>query len=116
MNITSFSLSYLFLGACLISLVFFLYFKTLIVKTEPNNKSREKIVGTMKDPDSWRAKNNMMSYISAFWTVLSLILFIYFKFYYKSGLINVIYFFAYIAVIVLSVVFLGARKKSKSKS
>jgi hypothetical protein len=37
-----------------------------VVKTEPNNKSKEKIIGTMKNPDIWRDKNTKMSYVSAF--------------------------------------------------
>ncbi len=115
MEITSFSLSYLFLGIFFISLIFFIYFKVLVVKTEPNNKSKEKIIGTMKNPDIWRDKNTKMSYVSAFWTVLSLILFIYFKFFYKTGLVNIIYFFAYIAVIVLSIVFWGVKNNNKIK-
>lgn len=115
MEITSFSLSYLFLGIFFISLIFFIYFKVLVVKTEPDSKSNKKIIGTMKNPDIWRDKNNKMSYVSALWTVLSLILFIYFKFFYKAGLVNIIYFFVYIAVIILSVVLFGVKNNNKIK-
>ncbi|WMJ80877.1 hypothetical protein RBU49_01105 [Clostridium sp. MB40-C1] len=111
MKITSFSLSYLFLGVFVISLMFFIYFKVLMVKTESEGNEKEKIIGTMKDPDTWKKRNNLMSYISAFWCVLSLILFIYIKFFYKTRLINIIYFFIYLAVIVLSIIFIVLKKK-----
>ncbi|MCY6484641.1 hypothetical protein OW763_09845 [Clostridium aestuarii] len=113
MNITSISLSYLFLGVFIVSFAFFIYYKVLITKTTSNSPSREKIIGTMKKSETWRQKNNIMSYVSVFWAIISLALFIYLKFFFKIRLINMLYVFAYIAAIVISIIFLGIRKKEK---
>jgi len=102
MNITSISLSYALLGATLIACSFFIYFKTLVIKTGSGKDSKEKIIGTMKQPEVWRNRNNKMSYLSLFWTVVSLSLFVYLKFFHTSGLISILYIFAYIALIVIS--------------
>ncbi|WP_234118630.1 hypothetical protein [Clostridium hydrogenum] len=112
MNVTSISLSYWFLGISLISLLFSLYFKNLVIKTSPGNKSRDKIIGTMKDPMAWREKNNILAYISIFWTVVSLLLFIYFKFLNASQLISIYYVFAYVAIIALSLILIKVKSKS----
>lgn len=102
MFVTSISFSYFFLGIALISLCFCIYYKTLVVKTSPDNKSRDKIIGTMKDPISWRKKNNIMGNLYIFWCLASLALFIYFKFFFTAGLVSIYYVFIYIAVMVVS--------------
>ncbi|MFL0252277.1 hypothetical protein ACJDT4_17830 [Clostridium neuense] len=112
MNVTTISLSYWFLGIALIGIAFSIYFKSLVAKTSPGSKSRDKILGNMKDPMSWRQKNNMLSYISIFWTVISLILFIYLKFLSTAGLLPVYYMFVYVALIALSLLFVNVKGKS----
>ncbi len=115
MFVTSISISYLFLGVFIISLGFSLYFKILVINTKPGNLRREKIIGSMKDPITWRKKNNYMSYLSIFWSAISLGLFIYFKYFYKAGLVNLIYIFIYIGIVTISILFLGKVHKNKSK-
>ena len=112
MNISSISLAYLFLGIGFISLGFFLYFKTLIIKTSKNTETRDRIIGNMKDPDGWAKRNNIMSNISLVWSILSLGIFAYLKFFYKIGLVSFIYFFIYIALIAISLLFIGKKKKA----
>jgi hypothetical protein len=110
------SASYLFLGISMIALLFFLYYKFLVVNTGDESKRRDKIIGFMKDPDHWRERNNKMSYVSLFWTIISISVFIYLKFFHTAGLISIIYVFIYSAVIVLSVsLFLNQNKIVASK-
>ncbi|GAA0179216.1 hypothetical protein SH2C18_21240 [Clostridium sediminicola] len=111
MNVTSNSLAYFFLGFFLITLAFSLYFKVLFIRTNPGNKHRDNIIGNMKDPISWRSRNNRMSYISIFWSAISLAIFIYLKFFKTSGLINIIYVFSYMAIAAISIIALGKIKK-----
>lgn len=114
MYITSISLSYVFLSICVISLIFFLYFKIIVVKTTSNKPKRDKIIGKMKNPELWRTQNNRISLISLLWSLISLAAFIYLKFFYKAGLISIIYLLAFIAVIVVSnIIFLINRKTAK---
>jgi hypothetical protein len=116
LNITSISLAYIFLGISIIAFVFFLYYKFLVINTGPKSKRRDKIVGTMKDPDNWRHRNNIMAFTSLFWAFISQTVFIYLKFFNKSGLISIIYVFVYLAVIVLSIsIFLKKNKLVGSK-
>lgn len=112
MNVTSISLAYFFLGFFIISLAFSLYFKVLVIRTNPGNKHRDNIIGAMKDPISWRNRNNKLSYISVFWSVASLAIFIYLKFFKSSGLVNMIFIFSYIAIAAISIIFFGNLKKS----
>lgn len=114
MYITSISISYVFLGVTLISVAFAVYFKTLVIKTSPNKNTREKILGNMKDPITWRHKNNIASYVALFWTILSLCLFIYFKFFYVASLISIYYLYIYAALIVISLFYFISRKKLAS--
>lgn len=116
MNITSISLSYIFLAISIIEFVFFLYYIFLVTNTGANSKRRDKIIGSMKDPDHWRARNNKMAYLSLFWSILSVIAFIYLKFFFKSGLVSIIYVFVYLALIAVSVsLFLNQNKVVRSK-
>ena len=114
MFLTSISLSYFFLGITLIALGFLFYFKVLVIKTDPEKSSRKNIIGKMKDPDSWRARNNKMAYVSLFWAIISLAIFIYLKFFFTAGLISIIYLIAYIALVVISTSLFGVRRKSKA--
>lgn len=116
MNISSISLAYIFFGISIIAFVFFLYYKFLVINTGAKSKRRNKIIGSMKDPDNWRRRNNIMAFISLFWAFVSQCAFIYLKFFNKSGLISIIYVFVYIAVIVLSLsLFLKKNKVVSSK-
>lgn len=110
------SASYLFLGISIITFLFFLYYKFLVVNTSENSKRRDGIIGSMKDPDHWRERNNKMSYVSLFWTIISISIFIYLKFFHTAGLISIVYVFIFSAVIVLSVsVFLKQNKVVANK-
>ena len=109
MYITSISLSYALLGVTIIACGFFVYFKTLVIKTVGTNESRDKILGKMKEPEAWRNKNNKMSYVSLFWTVISLILFIYLKFFHTASLVSILYIFAYITLIVITTALAGIK-------
>jgi hypothetical protein len=112
MLVTSISLSYAFFGVGIMALISFVYFKLLVVKTSPNNASRNSIIGEMKDPDSWRDKNNKMSYLSLFWAILSIGIFIYLKYFYPSGLISIIIPFVYVALIAVSASFFSSKKRN----
>jgi len=116
LNITSFSLSYMFFAISIIEFIFFGYYKFIVINTGANSKRREKIVGSMKDPESWRHRNNIISFVSLFWALISQIAFIYLKFFYKSGLVSIIYVFIYIVLIVLSIsLFVKKNKVTYSK-
>ncbi|MBU3072877.1 hypothetical protein [Clostridium estertheticum] len=103
MNITSVSLSYMFFVVSIIEFIFFLYYKFLVINTGAKSKRRENIIGTMKDPGHWRKRNNIIAFISLFWSLISIFAFIYLKFFYATHLLSIVYVFIYIAAIVLSV-------------
>ncbi|APC41437.1 hypothetical protein [Clostridium estertheticum] len=103
MNITSVSLSYIFFVVSIIEFIFFLYYKFLVINTGAKSKRRENIIGTMKDPEHWRKRNNIIAFISLFWSLISIFAFIYLKFFYATHLLSIVYVFIYIAAIVLSV-------------
>lgn len=116
MNITSISLAYIFFGISIVAFIFFIYYKFLVINTGANSKRRSKIIGSMKDPDNWRHRNNIMAYISLFWALISQGAFIYLKFFNKIGLISIIYVFVYLVAIVLSVsLFIKKNKLVESK-
>lgn len=112
MNFTSVSLSYAFLIIGIGALLFFLYFKVLVVKTGEKKPSREKIVGNMKDPEDWRNRNNRMAYVSLFWAIISLGIFVYLKFFYTVGLVSFIYPLVLLVAVVISIPLVGIRKKT----
>ena len=116
MSITSISLAYIFFGISIVAFVFFLYYKFLVINTGAKSKRRDKIIGSMKDPDNWRHRNNIMAFISLFWAFVSQTAFIYLKFFNKSSLVSIIYIFVYLAVIVLSIsIFLKKNKLVPTK-
>lgn len=112
MYLTTDSLSLIFFVFTIITLAFSLYFKVLVIKTSPDNKSRQKIIGDMKDPVTWRKKNNIMSYVSLFWAFASISLYIYLKFFYNKGVIYSVYLYIYIALIVFSIAIFSLKKKA----
>lgn len=114
MYITTMSLAYVCFGISIISLGFFLYFKLLVIKTGENKPNRKKIIGDMKNPVDWRIKNNRLSLISLFWSLLSVIAFIYLKFFYKAGLISIIYLMVFILTIA-AVSYFSAVKRISAK-
>lgn len=109
---TSLAASYWFLGVTFLNIIFAVYFKALVIKTSPGSKSREKILGNMKDPLTWRQKNNTLSYIFTFWVVVSFILFIYFKFLSGSILVSTYYILGYAILIVISLSIIKIISKS----
>lgn len=111
MYITTISLSFVLIGIGIAALIAFVYFKLLVISSSDKSKRRTKIIGNMKNPDSWRHKNNNMSYVSLFWAVISIGLFAYIKFYYKAPLVPVWYLFIYVAVLFISYSFFGIRKE-----
>ena len=112
MLITSISLSYVFLGLGIVAAIFFFYFKVLVVKSAPDRPSREAIIGEMKDPDTWRDRNNKMAYLSLFWALVSAGIFVYLKYFYPSGLISIIIPFIYVGLIAVSASYLSSRHKT----
>lgn len=111
MYISSVSFSYFTLVISMISFFFAVYFKTLVMKTSPDSKTREKIIGSMKDPLTWRKMNNTAGNLSIFWCLVSMIFFIYFKFLFVYSVIYIYYAFAYIAAIGLSMLFIKSKDK-----
>lgn len=111
MYITKISLSYFFLGIGIIAAIFYVYFKFITIKTSSESKDKDKIVGNMKDFESWRDRNNKMSYLSLFWAVISILTFIFLKFYYRAGLLSIFFPFIYLAVIIVSVILFLPKKK-----
>ncbi|WP_434283848.1 hypothetical protein [Clostridium botulinum] len=114
MNVTSISLSYFFLGISLISLSFFIYFKILTNNSSKENENNEKIVGDMKEPKTWLNRNNRMAYVSLFWAIVSLAVFIYLKFFIMPTIISILYVIGYAFLIVISVAIAGMKKQEKS--
>jgi len=93
----------MFLFVSIIEFIFFLYYKFVVINTGAKSKRRGKIIGTMKDPEHWRTRNNIIAFISLFWSLLSIIAFIYLKFFYTTGLLSIVYIFIYATLIVISV-------------
>ena len=104
MYLTKNSLSYFFLCIGIIAIIFYAYFKFITIKTSPNGNDKDKIVGEMKDIESWRYRNIVMGYLSLFWGIISILAFIFLKFYYKAGLLSILLPFIYFALIVISIV------------
>lgn len=114
MNFSTVSLSYIFLGIFVIAILFYLYFKFVLIKSSPKSPNRDKIIGTMKKPEVWHERNKRLSYVSLFWAIISLGIFVFLKFLYKSPLIPSFMIFIYLGIIVLSsVLFLPRKTRSK---
>lgn len=116
MYFTSYSLAYVFLAMSLIAAVFFLYFKSLVIKTSENNKAKDAVIGNMKNPEQWRQNNSTLGNLSLFWSILSLIVFIYLKFFYRAGLVNIIYPLIYFSLEVITIIFFGAARSKRRAS
>lgn len=112
MYITSISLTYLFIITAIVLLLFSLYFKIIYVRTSPDNKSRDRIIGNIKDPITWRKKNNIMSYISLFWSFIYTLAFIYLKFFSRTKLISAIYIFILAGLTAASFMFIRFGNKT----
>lgn len=111
MDVTSISLSYVFMGVGVILLIAFLYFRVIVAKSADGKPSHDRIVGSMKHPDTWRNKNNSASYVSLFWAVLSIGIFIYLKYYLGSTVIPIWYLFVYAAAIIISYAIFGGKRE-----
>ena len=106
----------MFLFVSIVEFIFFLYYKFVVINTGSKSKKRDKIIGTMKDPEHWRTRNNIIAFISLFWSFVSIIAFIYLKFFYTTGLLSIVYIFIYAALIVISVsLFMRKNKVVPSK-
>lgn len=114
MNMTSSSLSYLFLIIGVLSFIFFCYFKILHYNTSDESSKKEKIIGEMRNVEEWRSKNNRMSYIFLFWSIVSLGVFIYLKYFLGLRLISAIYVIGYLALVVISTAVAGIGRKAKA--
>ncbi len=112
MNITSISLSYVFIGIGVAALLAFVYFKIITVKTAPQSASKDKILGEMKHPDTWRNSNNTMAYVSLFWGIISVGIFIYLKYFNEPTVMPSWYLFAYAAVLAVSYGLFAIKKQS----
>ena len=111
MNMTSSALSYLFIAITIIDLVFVLYFKVLVMNTSEHSSKRKNIIGSMKDPDDWRRRNNRMSYIFLFWCIASFAVFVYLKYFFGTGLVSAIYVIGFLGAMVISIALFGIRRK-----
>lgn len=114
MYLTSISLSYFFLALAIATVAAYLYFKLLVIKSDPENPSREKIIGNMKDPVNWRERNRRMSFVCLFWFILSTIAFVILKFLYPLALIPIMVLVIYAILIVASIVLFSREKKKAS--
>ncbi len=112
MNMTSSSLSYLFIAIAVIDLAFVFYFKVLVMNTSQSSKHRDKIIGNMKDPDDWRSRNNRMSYIFLFWCIASFAVFVYLKYFFGVGLVSTVYVIGFLAAMIISIALFGIRRKT----
>lgn len=115
MNMTSASLAYLFLIIAAVSCIFFFYFKILVMNTSEESKRRDKIIGDMKDPVNWRKRNNTMSYVFLFWTLVSFAVFVYIKYYLGLRLISAIYVIGFLVVMVISLIAFGAARRKTTQ-
>lgn len=111
MNVTSISLSYVFIGIGIAALIAFIYFKVVTVKSSPESESRDKIVGNMKNPDVWRSRNNALAYLSLTWAIISTAIFIYIKYYMAPILMPGWYVFAYAGILAISYAFFGVKRE-----
>ena len=111
MNLTKISVSYFFLGIGILAIIFYVYFKMLSIRTSPSSDNRDKIIGDMKDVDSWTEKNKRMEYLSLAWAIISIGIFAFLKFYYTAGLISALFPFIYLALIVISIMLFMPKKR-----
>lgn len=114
MYLTSISLSYFILGIAIAAIAAYLYFKLLVTKTSPESPQKDKIIGQMKDPESWRIKNTRMANVCMFWFIVSIIIFASTKFLFRVQLIPIIYLIIYAVLIVLSFIFAARVEKKAS--
>ncbi|GAA0721774.1 hypothetical protein GCM10008905_12560 [Clostridium malenominatum] len=111
MNLTRTSISYFFLIIGLVAIAFYAYFKVLSIKSSPNSSSRDKIIGKMKDVDTWSEKNKRMEYVSLFWAIVSIAIFAFVKYFYTAPLVSIFFPFIYIALIVASSMMFMPKKR-----
>ncbi len=111
MFVTNIFLSRIFFIATIICLILSLYFKIIVIKTSPGNRDRNRIIGNMKDPMTWREKNTTLSYILIIWSIVSLCLFAYLKFFNAPKIISIVYLFIYLAAVTVSILYFVLRKK-----
>ncbi|MBC2580118.1 hypothetical protein [Clostridium sp. DJ247] len=111
--LTGISLSYFFLTMAIISIAAYLYFKLLVIKSSPDSDKADKIIGNMKDPESWRHRNTRMYHLCMFWFIVSTAAFVILKFFYMMTLIPITYLIIYAVLVVLSIlIYPGLKKKA----
>ncbi len=67
----------------------------------------------MKEPRTWLNRNNRMAYVSLFWAIVSLAIFIYLKFFIMPTIISILYVIGYAFLIVISVAIAGMKNRKK---
>ncbi|MCS4521074.1 hypothetical protein JTS97_00160 [Clostridium botulinum] len=67
----------------------------------------------MKEPKTWLNRNNRMAYVSLFWAIVSLAVFIYLKFFIMPTIISILYVIGYAFLIVISVAIAGMKNRKK---
>ncbi|KYH30337.1 hypothetical protein [Clostridium colicanis] len=115
MYVTSISLSYIFLGMFLIASALFLYFKSLVVKPLKKSPCKKEIIENMHSVKECRHKNSNMANLYGFWGILSLIIFIYLKFFYSFGFIRMNYLIVYLVLEIISIIFYKIKVKNPHK-
>lgn len=113
--ITTISLSYLFLIIAVLDLIFFIYFKLIVSASSKENGKKNKITGKMKNPEEWLKRNSKMSYVWLFWSVVSLFLFVYLKFFITPSLVSIFYIIGYAIALILSVIIFGIKNPNFKK-
>ncbi|MBV7273153.1 hypothetical protein JMF89_09945 [Clostridiaceae bacterium UIB06] len=113
MYLTSISFSYFLLGVSIACIAAYLYFRLLFTKTSPESNSRDKIIGQMKDPETWRLKNKQVSNVCMFWFIVSILIYASIKFLFSIQLIPIVYLLIYVVLMLLSFIF-SLRVKGKA--
>lgn len=115
MYVDSITLSYLFFIIGIVFLLFSLYFKLQFIKTSPSKNTRRKLLSKAKDPIVWREMRNLLSKLSLFWGVSSMIFFLYLNFIVYNTLTSITYLLVYCILILVSLIlFISLIKKKAS--
>lgn len=115
MYIDSIFLSYLFFIIGIVSIIFSIYFKVQFVKTSPSKNTRRKLLSNAKDPIVWREMRKLLSKLSLFWGVSSIVFFLYLNLINYNTLTSIAYLLVYCILILLSLLlFISLIKKKAS--
>lgn len=115
MYVDSITLSYLFFIIGIVSLMLSLYFKLQFIKTSPSKNTRRQMLSKAKDPIVWRETRRLLSRLSLFWGVSSLVFFLYLNLIVYDSLTSITYFLVYCIIICVSLfLFVSLIKKKAS--